>query len=96
MSQVNTMKYRHQVCPFCNSKKISPRTMTNVGIDHAYGEATGYLCCNCNRYHPLDDIKYKTDRAEIRRDIKKLQKALGEGRTRRAGKLATDPSAYCN
>jgi len=38
----------------------------------------GYLCDNCQRYHPSRNAKFWVDRAEMRRDIKKLQDYLLE------------------
>ncbi len=74
-------RYRYRVCPFCKSKKISPVAVVRLGTDQHTVELTrvnrtGYLCGNCNRYHLSYQAAYKTDRAEMRRDINQLQKFL--------------------
>lgn len=78
MSKINEMDYRYQCCPFCKSKRVIPKNMYDefTKIDHTTGRANGYFCKNCNRWHPDKDTIYKTDRVEIRRDIKNLQKLL--------------------
>lgn len=81
MSQVKLVKYRHQVCPWCKSKKVEPKNMSDAytEIDHSSGATSGFLCSNCNRYHPFKDIKYMYDRAEMKRDMLKIKKFLAEG-----------------
>jgi len=88
MSQICPSEYRHQVCPFCRSKKIQSVHMQEMGGGYYYtipatgGVATitrnGFLCDNCQRYHPIRNAKFRVDRAEMRRDIKKLQEYLLE------------------
>ena len=81
MSQVSEMKYRNRVCPFCGSKKIKPVEVYRFGqSQHIANPAqigrTGRICDNCHRYHPERLYKYTFDRAEMKRDIKRLQKFL--------------------
>jgi hypothetical protein len=75
------MDYRYRVCPFCNSKKLKPVGVFNFTADEYYAnpkevKRTGFLCVNCKRYHAYEDTKFIYDRAEMRRDINKLQKFL--------------------
>ena len=77
MTQINTMKYRYQCCPFCKSKRIKAKQLHDPIMNNNTNQPSGYLCLNCNRYHPMNDTIYKVDRAEIRRDINRLQKELG-------------------
>jgi DNA-directed RNA polymerase subunit RPC12/RpoP len=80
MSQARPEKYRHQVCPHCNSKKVKIVAMVDMGgkwyLDVRSVESTGYLCGNCKRYHPELEIKYAYDRGEMRRDVKNLLRFL--------------------
>lgn len=70
-------KYRYHVCPHCKSKKLQAVAATvihggNYHIESANLYRTGYICGNCQRYIDTDDIKYITDRAEMRRDVERL------------------------
>lgn len=79
--KIHPIDYSYQVCPFCRSKNISPIAVVQLNPDQWTQELqkvqrTGYLCSNCQRYHaPLND-KHIIDRAEMRRDIKRLQAFL--------------------
>ena len=77
-------KYYYQVCPFCNSKNIRVVAMVpaegkyrvQLGVD--YIDWTGWMCTNCKRYHEQKQVKHIIDRAEMRRDIKRLNEFLEE------------------
>ena len=78
------LKYNYQVCPFCKSKGIAPIGLVRMAKDIHIVELqqvnrTGYLCDNCKRYHPIHLTKHIIDRAEMRRDVKRLMKFLEEG-----------------
>lgn len=77
-------KYRNQVCPFCYSKEIVAIAVTRMNgeYEQEVGNVTrtGYLCDNCKRYHINKHYKYIYDRAEIKRDINRLQKFLETGK----------------
>jgi hypothetical protein len=87
MSQTWPAKYQYRVCPFCRSKKIKPVGLWRFGssqyvVNPQQIQRTGHLCSNCNRYHAEYDYKYIIDRAEMKRDIKILQKHLyAEGKS---------------
>lgn len=78
--QVWPNKYNYQVCPHCNSKKLERVAVVYMGENY-YRElssvsSSGFICLNCDRYHLECDYKYMTDRAEMKRDIKRLQEYL--------------------
>ncbi len=80
--KVSENNYRYSVCPHCKSKKLAPAAVVRLepneyqrdDINHV--NRTGYLCGNCQRYIPSYQIKYITDREEMRRDVKRLLKYL--------------------
>ncbi len=82
MSQVDPMSYRNEACPHCKSKKLSPVSVYRLNAnqwqvtDIAQLNRTGFLCGNCGRYVPLHKTVMIYDRAEMKRDIKKLQAFL--------------------
>jgi hypothetical protein len=76
MSKVKESAYIYQICPYCKSKKVKAKVVKNTFDTSTGMEATGYLCNNCKRYHTFDDVTYKLDRAEVKRDIKILQGML--------------------
>ena len=73
-------QYNYQVCPFCKSKKLGRVAVVRLGssyhLELSQVNYTGYICQNCDRYHVSHRVKFVTDRAEMRRDIKSLQKFL--------------------
>jgi len=76
MSQVNLINYKHQVCPACDSKKLTKRSLTR-GSDSTTGHIPGWLCGNCDRFHIYrDGVKYTYDRAMMKRDMLKIKKFL--------------------
>lgn len=81
MSHASPEKYNYRVCPTCKSKKLEAIAVVDMGaryykyVDDEL-QRTGYLCGNCGRYHLNSERKYVYDRAEMRRDIARLQKFL--------------------
>lgn len=73
MSTINKLHYRYQVCPHCKSKRLEAVDMVSLNNEEA---TSGHLCLNCDRFHDYEEAKFKLDRAEIKRDIKKLQRIL--------------------
>ena len=73
-------KYHYDACPHCKSKKIKPVSMTEMGTEYVRSVAqihkTGNICSNCKRYFQYSKTGFIYDRAEMRRDIKRLQKFL--------------------
>jgi len=86
MSQVNPMDYRNKACPHCKSKKLSPVGVYRMNksqwqvTDIAQLNRTGFLCGNCGRYVHLHQKIMIYDRAEMKRDVKKLQNFLDGGK----------------
>jgi len=83
MSQVDPGKYRYLVCPVCRSKDLRPVGVYDFRNDENYATTssiwkTGYICGNCGRYHISRKMKWATDRAEMRRDIARLQAFLAD------------------
>jgi len=78
--QVWPQKYSNQVCPYCDSKKLSGVAVVKLGREvsmvMSQVSRTGYICQNCKRYHKSHEWRNKIDRAEMRRDINRLQKFL--------------------
>ena len=79
--KVNEISYKYEVCPHCESKKLSPVGIINFAkTEHCKEVAevhrTGFLCGNCNRYIKWDNTKFIFDRAEMRRDLAALTKFL--------------------
>lgn len=78
------LNYRYRVCPKCSSKKLRAVALTkiyggNYRIETAVMNRTGYLCENCSCYSTSSEIKYKYDRAEMKRDRDRLTKFLETG-----------------
>ena len=89
MSKIDPGKYSYEVCPHCKSKKLSPVAVVRLEKneyfkDMSQVQRTGRICNNCQRYIARLNIKSIYDYAEIRRDIKALQKFLDK-HTQRKG-----------
>ena len=74
-------KYNYHVCPFCKSKDVRPVGVYSFTLEEYFAnitqiQRTGYICRNCKRYFPQSDGKWITDRAEMRRDMKRIQEFL--------------------
>lgn len=84
MSKIRLYKYNYPVCPHCKSKRIYPVHLSDMTGEYQkeieLAEVTGSMCRNCDRYHKKFQEVWKYDRAEMKRDIKKLQKFLAEGK----------------
>lgn len=82
--KVYPYKYYNAVCPHCKSKKLNNVSLIGMGNEHRIEACivtfTGYLCGNCERYIDKGREKYMYDRAEMQRDIKRLQKFLGDNK----------------
>lgn len=78
--KVRPYKYYYMVCPHCESKKHKAIAVVHMGsnysLEMAHVNQTGYLCGNCGRYFKTSEEKYIYDRAEMKRDIKRLQNFL--------------------
>ena len=83
--KIEPYKYNYKVCPYCNSKKLMPvglvffevKQYCKLDIDV---QKSGCFCSSCKRYHTNNQLKWKCDRAEMRRDANRLLKFLKKGK----------------
>ena len=75
--------YIYQVCRHCRSKNLKGVAMVRM-TNNAFKDLpgirlwrTGYLCNNCGRYNKHS--RSVVDRAEMRRDIARLEEFLYSG-----------------
>ncbi len=76
--KVSLSNYVYWVCPYCGHKhweKVLIFRMPPVTLNGTY-EANGKLCMKCRGFYKFDQAKRIIDRAEMRRDMNKLQKLL--------------------
>lgn len=82
--KVEPRDYRYKTCPHCGSKNIKPVGVVRLRNDQCQVDVTvvnrtGYICDNCDRYFSQYAYKWKTDRAEMNRDIDRLLVYLDKG-----------------
>lgn len=75
--KIRPWDYRYQVCPFCGSKKIQPVAVVKLATNQYSLEIgnvnrTGCICDNCKKYSRNCQSKTVYDRAEMKRDAKRL------------------------
>ncbi len=87
MSQIWPEKYHYKVCPHCKSKRLTRIFVREMGRDTYFEPASTLYpvnhtkCRNCNRIFWYTNAKWIYDYAEMRRDIKGLERFL-EGKSK--------------
>lgn len=82
ISQITVWNYERVVCKSCGSDRLERVDLRDGWSQTNNSWKNSYRCLNCRRVAPGADEAHwawRIDRAAMRRDIRKLEKALANG-----------------